>query len=296
MKNMVINDLNGHVVKDQDKLMDIKKKINNGFIIVDKPTNISSHELSSYIGKWLNVKAGHSGTLDPNVSGVLIVGLGKATRLLRFLTEQQKTYVCLMRTDKELSEEQIRALFKRYETKIWQTPPEKSAVAKKPRLRQIYKLELLELKKDLVLFKAVVEKGTYIRVLCKQLNGQMLDLRRINAAGIDEEQCVVMQKIYKAIKDYNKGSIEELDKIIKTPSEIFMMSSIQKIYVNKKAAENIKKGAPLYAPGILRDKTKEIKKGIAAIFFYQDLISLMEVVDDKIKEKGLVAKPERVVN
>jgi H/ACA ribonucleoprotein complex subunit 4 len=76
-----------------------------GFLFIDKPRGPSSHEVSAYIRKLLQIKkAGHAGTLDPNVSGVLIIGLNKATRLLRFIAKDKKTYVGVMRIKKPISD------------------------------------------------------------------------------------------------------------------------------------------------------------------------------------------------
>ena len=111
--------------------------LNCSFCVVDKPRGPSSHEVAAYVRKILGVeKSGHSGTLDPNVSGVLPVGLGKATRLLPYVTTKDKKYVCLMKTKRELPESEILSLFKRFTGTITQTPPKMSAVAKKPRKRK----------------------------------------------------------------------------------------------------------------------------------------------------------------
>jgi len=275
---------------DKAKIDRIEEKIRNGFIIIDKPLNLNSHEISAYIGKWLNTKAGHAGTLDPNVSGLLIIGLGKATRMLRFLTEQDKEYVCLMKLKKEKSKEEIENMFNVYKREIWQMPPEKSAVAKKVRKRKIYDLILLEQKKDLVLFKAIVEKGTYMRVLCNQLNGEMLDLRRTSTAGIKEEYAITMQKLKRAIEKYKKGNEEDLYNILKSPEEIFSMSDIQKIYIKKSAAENIMHGAPLYKAGVI--KMPDLKDGYAAVFCEDKLIAIMRV--EKNMKNNIIARIERL--
>ena len=69
--------------------------------MLDKPRGPSSHEISAYVKKLLGArKAGHAGTLDPQVSGVLVIGLNRATRLLRFAPSGEKTYVGVMRLEK----------------------------------------------------------------------------------------------------------------------------------------------------------------------------------------------------
>src|SRR6266567_3102357 len=66
----------------------------NGLLLVDKPAGITSHDAVDRVRRALSTrKVGHSGTLDPMATGLLLVGVGRATRLLRFLGELRKTYV-----------------------------------------------------------------------------------------------------------------------------------------------------------------------------------------------------------
>jgi tRNA pseudouridine55 synthase len=70
----------------------------HGFVIVDKPTGMTSHDVVHQIRKLANTrKVGHAGTLDPDATGVLVVGLGKATRLLTFIVADNKTYQATIR-------------------------------------------------------------------------------------------------------------------------------------------------------------------------------------------------------
>ena len=66
----------------------------DGFIIVNKPKNMTSHDVCNKIRKIMKTKkVGHSGTLDPLATGVLVIGVGKATKLLNYLENHDKTYV-----------------------------------------------------------------------------------------------------------------------------------------------------------------------------------------------------------
>ncbi len=76
----------------------------NGFAIIDKESGWTSHDVVARARKLLNTrKVGHSGTLDPSATGVLILGVGRGTRLLRFITELPKTYVTTFRLGSETS-------------------------------------------------------------------------------------------------------------------------------------------------------------------------------------------------
>ncbi len=181
----------------------------NGILIVDKPTNILSHDLTAKIGRLYNTKAGHSGTLDPNVGGVMLIALGRYTRLLRFFTRLDKTYICLAKFDHKVNELDI----KRLKSKIGknaQIPPLQSAVAKRLRYRELYELEILEVLNDRILFKARVESGYYMRVLNEQIGAKMEDLRRIAIGDIDESMSVNPYRIFTNPKSIRIYSIEEM--------------------------------------------------------------------------------------
>src|SRR5512137_477711 len=78
-----------------------------GIIVIDKPRGPSSHEVAAWVGKMLGCPVGHSGTLDPQVSGVLLVMLGNAVRLAPLLLQHEKEYVCLMRLHGDVPREAI---------------------------------------------------------------------------------------------------------------------------------------------------------------------------------------------
>ncbi|MBI3587649.1 RNA-guided pseudouridylation complex pseudouridine synthase subunit Cbf5 [Candidatus Micrarchaeota archaeon] len=173
-----------------------------GVALVDKPKGPSSHEVSSFVRKMLGIKkAGHSGTLDPEVSGVLPVLLQNSCKLAPLLMGSVKEYVCVMDCAKEFSREELDAALENFRGKIFQTPPLASAVAKRLRVRTVYKLEILEVRGRSVLFHSRVQGGTYIRKLVEDAGRvlgagtTMADLRRTLAAGIAEKDCVTLQEL-----------------------------------------------------------------------------------------------------
>jgi tRNA pseudouridine55 synthase len=69
-----------------------------GLLLVDKPKDVTSHDVVDVVRRVLGTrKVGHAGTLDPMATGLLLVGVGRATRLLRFLGDLPKTYAARMR-------------------------------------------------------------------------------------------------------------------------------------------------------------------------------------------------------
>ncbi len=303
--------------KEKAKLLPpIDEFVDNHFLVIDKPPGIISHEVSSFFAKLFGVKAGHTGTLDPDVSGVLIVGLGKAVKLQQYIMEQGKTYVGIVKFPEEKSKEEVLSIFKSLTGVIEQVPPKESAVVRRKRKRHVYSLDLLELKGQRALFKTHVERGTYIRVLCEQMGGYMEDLRRIETAGIHESKAVIMQRVLDAYVSYKCGNEKPLQSLLWTPEKLFLESRIPKVFVDEKAAKAIASGAPLYAPGVERVEG-DVKKGKWIAISYEgeerkqekgqqrpkemtrrksiELIAVLKAVTDyEGQKRGIIAKKGRV--
>lgn len=145
----------------------------SGVINLDKPANPSSHEVVAWIKRILRCeKTGHSGTLDPKVTGNLIVCIDRATRLVKSQQGAGKEYVCVVRLHEAI--ESKKALAKALETltgALFQRPPLISAVKRQLRVRTIYESKLLEYDeaRHLGVFWVKCEAGTYIRTLCVHL-------------------------------------------------------------------------------------------------------------------------------
>lgn len=230
--------------------------LERGLIILDKPCGHIAHEITTYVKKLLKAKrAGHAGTLDPEVSGVMPVALGKDTKLLGYLAAKTKTYVCIMKIrDRALSNERLKTALKKFVGAITQTPPKISAVRKVARKRTVYYIKLLERKGNLVLFEAKTDAGTYIRTLCEDIGAEiggarMEELRRIAVGGITEEESVTLQELIDAVWLAERGKEKELNAMIKnTPDYI----ALKKIIIKDNALPSIKNGAQIMAPAFVR--------------------------------------------
>ncbi|MHA1967975.1 MAG: LAGLIDADG family homing endonuclease, partial [Candidatus Hodarchaeales archaeon] len=146
----------------------IPELLNLGIINLDKPANPTSHEVTAWIKQILKInKAGHGGTLDPAVTGCLPVALGRATRALQVLLPAGKEYICIMKTHHSVSPEKLENVLVNFRGKIYQTPPVRSNVKRRLRVRKIYELEVKEHDgSHLSLLRIKCEAGTYIRKLC----------------------------------------------------------------------------------------------------------------------------------
>ncbi len=177
----------------------------DGILLIDKPSGMTSHDVVDFIRRKFHIKrVGHSGTLDPMATGLLIILLGRATKFSKMFAELDKEYEATLtlgestdtqdaqgktvfKSDIEgLDENQINEGFLRFKGEIEQIPPMVSAikykgkrlyelarknqiVPRQPRKVRIYKLEITKIDLPRVDFHIVCSKGTYIRTLCEDI-------------------------------------------------------------------------------------------------------------------------------
>lgn len=173
----------------------IAELLNFSLINIDKPAGPTSYSVSEFIRRQLGIKkTSHMGTLDPKVTGVLPITLGRACKLAGYFIKHDKSYVGILHTHKEQNIDELQKLIdKNFTGKIRQTPPHRSAVKREERERTVYIWKLLENSEDGkdFLFECKVEGGTYIRKLCSDLGeiiggAHMGELRRISAGIFSE--------------------------------------------------------------------------------------------------------------
>ncbi|MEM0135518.1 MAG: RNA-guided pseudouridylation complex pseudouridine synthase subunit Cbf5 [Thermoplasmatales archaeon] len=228
---------------------------------MDKPRGPTSHQVSAWVKEILGLsKAGHVGTLDPNVTGVLPVGLEKATRLADFLHEQGKEYISLMLLHKPVNRDKILDVLKEFTGEIFQFPPLRSAVARNLRKRSIYSLKLIEMKDRYVLFRADVESGVYIRTLCRDIGDALLvganmaELRRIRSGPIDESYLSTLQRLKDAYTLYKEGDSKLLSEMIIDPEQV--TKDYPKIVIKESAIDAMAHGATVFRKGIIEDSAE----------------------------------------
>ena len=205
----------------------IKELLEFSILNIDKPSGPTSFQVDEQIKKAFGLsKTSHFGTLDPKVTGVLPVALGRACKLSEYFMHKDKTYVGIMHLHSDISEKELKEQMKKFIGKIMQKPPIKSRVKRQEREREIKKFEILEKQEKEVLFLAEVEAGTYIRKLVSDLGlkiggAHMTELRRIKACifSEDDESFVNLYEFKEAVEEFKQGKEEKLRKML-IPAEI----------------------------------------------------------------------------
>jgi len=284
----------------------VEHLLKSSMIIIDKPNGPTSHQVDSWIKQiFKDKKIGHHGTLDPNATGVLPVGIGDAVKSLYALLPAGKEYVGIMKLHKDIDEEKIRKTCENFIGKISQMPPVRSAVKRRRRSREIYYLDIIDIDDRDVLFRVGCESGTYVRTLVVDIGrklrcgAHLSDLRRTRVGNLNEKDSVFLQDVKDAFVFYKEDNDEKYLKNILQPVEKLIMH-LPKIIILDSAVDSICHGANLAIPGIAEIDTDIKKDTICAVMTLKDegvaiaksLMSTEEIVQ---KKTGFCTDTQRVM-
>jgi len=283
----------------------IMEYIKYGMLIMDKPPGPTSHEVVAWIKKLLELdKAGHGGTLDPKVTGVLPVGLQESTKVVQALLDSGKIYVCVMRTHGDEEESRVKSTLNLFKGEILQRPPVRSSVARRLRTRYIYDIDYHEGDGRNWLFTVACQSGTYIRKLCFDVGeilgvgAHMQELRRVRSGPFVVSESHTMLDLVDAVDLYKGGDEAPLRELIRPYEDALALQP--KIWVRDTAVDAICTGAGLAMPGILRMESGINRGDLVAVLTQKgEAVALMkaERAEEQIMEAehGIAALPVRVL-
>jgi H/ACA ribonucleoprotein complex subunit 4 len=255
---------------------------------IDKPSGPTSFTISNYVRRRISNlgvnKTSHFGTLDPKVTGVLPVAIGRACKLTGYFIGHDKVYVGILHTHKEQKMVDLQKIIgEKFVGKIKQTPPVRSAVARRERTREVMKFELVEESEDgkNFLFFAEVEGGTYIRKLCSDLGEEiggahMGELRRIRAGLFEEKDSITLYEFDEIMDKAEKGNLADLKKAL-VPAEEAIKKILPVVQIKEKNLKQILTGKPLFKNDLVGDLPKD---QVFAVFLKDRFIEIAERVDD----------------
>ncbi|MHA1314952.1 MAG: RNA-guided pseudouridylation complex pseudouridine synthase subunit Cbf5 [Candidatus Helarchaeota archaeon] len=278
-----------------------------GVINLDKPSGPTSHEVASHVRKILNLKkTAHGGTLDPKVTGVLPIALENGVKIIQTFLLAGKEYVAVMHLHKPVAREEILRVCKEFQGPIYQTPPLKSSVKRRLRIRKIYYIDIIEIEDRDVLMRVGCQAGTYIRKLIYHIGkalgvgANMAELRRTKAGSLKEDQTMVrLQDVKDAYIFWKEDEDErELRRCVLPMEEA--MGHVPHVIVRDSAIDAICHGASLTAPGVLQVHTGIQPNDMVGIFSLKgEIVALGNALIGSKKmimaQKGLVVKTSRVI-
>ena len=291
----------------------------NGVIIINKPKGYTSHDIVNKIRKVLNIKkVGHTGTLDPNATGVLPILIGNATKVSKYLIEHNKTYIATIKlgertntldSEGEIIEsievdntcmeiENIKRVLKTFLGKQEQLPPMYSAVKingkklydyaksgeeveRKPRELEIYYIDLISINKQKqeLEFEVNCSKGTYIRVLCEDI------CKKLQTIGY-------MKELVRTSVDSDKSgdlqfSIERSIKLEELEKENIQKNliNIEQIFINKEKIDLNNTKLELFLNGV--QLTFGLNNEIYRVYNNNKFIGI-GIIKDKLLKRDII--------
>jgi len=235
----------------------VEDLLGSGFILLDKAAGPTSHQLTAWVRDMFGVdKLGHGGTLDPFATGVLTLLFGKTMKLTSRILSHNKTYIAVLRFSSPCSKEELVSVLENQIGRVYNIPPEVSAVKVQVRTRNIESIDILDQNEDFVILKIDCEAGTYIRTMARDI-GLMLDrkielreLRRVRSGDFSLEESVSIQQVADAFWLWKEnGDDTSLKKIIHPVERL--LDSLPKVVIKDGAIGAICHGAPLHRPGII---------------------------------------------
>ena len=280
----------------------------NGILLVNKPIEWTSRDVVNKLTKiYKTKKIGHTGTLDPIATGVLVVCIGNTTKLCELLTSEYKEYIATIKlgikTDTldttgtvieekafDVTEEKIKEVLNSFQGESIQTTPIYSAVkvnGKKlyeyaregkevelpKRKITIKNIELISYKNDEIVFKTTVSKGTYIRALIDDF------CTKLNTVGAMSSLIRTKQGIFTIEDSYTLEEIESGKEKILPIEEA--LSTIENIDITEEQYNKIKNGAII---------KKEFKEDIACLKYENKIVAIYKTYE----KDNLLAKPYKM--
>ncbi len=277
-----------------------------GVVVLDKPAGPTSHQVAAWVRDLLGIpRAGHGGTLDPNVTGVLPVTLDQATKAVGALLYSSKEYACFMKLHKDVREEKVRSVLSEFEDEIFQVPPLRSAVKRQQRSRRIYRLKVLEVNGRDVLFMVSCQAGTYIRTLCTDVGevlgtgAHMQELRRTRTARFTEKVAFSLHDLKDAFvfwkEDHDEGPIRAA---VRPMEEL--LTHLPSVIIRDGAADAVCHGARLAVPGIVALDSGIVKGDRLAVYTAKGegvALGVAAMASETIVEvnQGIAVTPDRIL-
>ncbi len=276
----------------------IPELISRSVINVNKPSGPTSREVVQEIKDIFKLKrCGHTGVLDPRVSGVLLVALENATKAMPVLMGLDKEYEGILYLHKYVDKKTLeKVISKHFIGGITQIPPVKSRVARRPRKRRVYNFDILKKDGKDVWFSTKVQAGTYIRKLCSDIGkklgigSHMKELWRTKVGHFSLKNSHMLSEI----KDANES---DLRKILIPIEEA--IPHVKRVYVKDASISSIRNGAPVSSSDFI-----EVQKGIKeneTVGIFSSKKELIALGISKtygkmmLKRKGNVIRTDRVI-
>lgn len=270
-----------------------KKKVHKSIILIDKPKGPTSFDIVERVTKKLGVKkGGHTGTLDPNATGLMVIALGEARKAMPVLMGLDKEYIGIMKLHGEADKKKINDVLKTFVGEITQVPPVKSAVARKPRKRIVHSINVLKIDKRDVTFKVLCQAGTYIRKIASDsgeklgFGAHLIELRRTKVGPFSIDNAIKLEKL-------EKIHLDKLGKEFIPIEEALEKIKLPRVVIDKKSIKLVRNGSPVKKSFVIKDAVKVQVDDIVGVY---DKAGTIICLAKYLGKNDKVAKTDRVFN
>lgn len=250
--------------------------LKKGVVLVDKPKGMTSFDVVERVCKTLGTKkSGHAGTLDPNVTGLMLIALEESRKAMPVLMGMDKEYEGKMLLHGEVGRKTIEKTFKKFTGEIIQKPPVRSRVARVERKRRIHSLRIIKIKDREIEFKVKCEAGTYVRKLIHDM-GESLG---IGAHMTELERTKIGPFLLKEAVPLSKLS----EKNVTTLERVLERVRLKKIIVKDNAITKIRNGSPVFPEWVTKKERAKEDELVGIFDKGGGIIALGKKSGDKIK-------------
>ncbi len=257
----------------------------SGIILLDKPAGLTSGQAVQKVAQAMGLKkAGHTGTLDRFATGLLIIAAEEARKAIPAFMGLPKAYTGKIYLHGKSSKQDIVSAFKKFIGQIVQTPPRKSAVARKPRKREVFQFSPTKIMARVVDFEVRCESGVYIRKLAHDL-GEVLGC----GAHLGELRRT-------AVGELTVGEASGIRKPEPLPLEaVLERIGLPKVTVKPDSVRRIRHGEPVRAGDVMEADSRIKRNNLVGIFSGGQLIALGTAKTDCADfGRGVVVKTDRI--
>ncbi len=285
---------------------DLEALMRSGFILIDKPAGPTSHQLAAWARDLFGLdRLGHGGTLDPFATGVLPLMAGRTMKITNKVLKHTKSYIAVFRFKTVPDSTELASAMAQLTGRIYNVPPEVSAVKVQVRTRRIHTFEHLDMVGQDLVARITCEAGTYIRTMARDL-GLMLggpvvlkELRRETSGLYRLEHCITMDQLADAVWLWKECGEEGALRNVIHPIEKLLVD-VPSCTVKDSAVAALTYGAPLLLPGLV-SVPSGLKKGsellVKSLKGEAVAFVTLKVDSDTIPslENGEVARPSAVL-
>jgi H/ACA ribonucleoprotein complex subunit 4 len=283
----------------------VAERIRSGaFLVLDKPRGPSSHQVTAWARDLVGARAaGHAGTLDPNVSGVLWIGVGPALGLVPLVLEFPKSYIGVAVLHGDVPQARLEEVAREFVGPIFQTPPVRSAVKRERRVRTVHRLDLLERDGHRFILSAEVDSGTYVRTLAVDLGdalgvgAHLEELRRTSTGPFSEGAAVPLSVLADARASAAAGEPEALLALLHPAEEVWR--EFPSLVLKDAAASAVAHGAPL-APGGVLSASGTFERGDRLVLLDRERhlvatgVAVRGATEPRVKTESWIVRPSKV--